>query len=151
VYAGTATNCLRFAASYDGHKPDEVGVVRAADSGTDPDQETVRPNLRLLGTTAANSESKGLAPFVWPMQAPRGATADEVHARAQAKANENAWKITAEGELDGAIYGHVLLTHTLVVVDGAGDTNDGTYYVDEVQHRFSLEGYREGFKLLRNA
>jgi hypothetical protein len=45
----------------------------------------------------------------------------------------------------------VLLTHTLVVVDGAGETYGGTYYVDEVQHRFSTDGYRQGFKLLRNA
>ncbi len=151
VYAGPETNCLRFAANYDGHKPDEVGIVRAAESGTDPDKDSFQPNLRVLGTTAANSESKGLKPFVWLMQAPGGATTDEARSRAQAKANENAWKIAAEGELDGAIYGHVLLTHVLVIVDGAGDTYDGTYYVDEVQHRFSLEGYREGFKLLRNA
>jgi hypothetical protein len=104
-----------------------------------------------LGPVPATSASRGLEPFVWRMQAPSGATADEVHSRAQAKANENAWKITAEGELDGALYGHVLLTHKLVVVDGAGETYGGTYYVDEVQHRFSMEGYREGFKLLRNA
>jgi len=151
VYAGAATNCLRFSAQYDGHKPDQVAVTRSAESGTDSDESVYSPNLQLLGTTAANSESRGLPPFVWRMQAPNGATADEVQSRAQAKANENAWKITAEGELDGALYGHVLLTHTLVVVDGAGDTNDGTYYVDEVQHHFSLEGYRQGFKLLRNA
>jgi hypothetical protein len=37
------------------------------------------------------------------------------------------------------------------VVDGAGETYGGRYYVDEVQHRFSTEGYRQGFKLLRNA
>jgi len=152
IYAGTATNCLRFSANYDGHKPDIVAVTRASES--DPqtnDDERYEPNLKLLGPVAANSASRGLEPFVWRMQAPSGGTADEAHARAQAKANENAWKIVAEGELDGAMYGHVLLTHVLVVVDGAGETYGGTYYVDEVQHRFSTDGYREGFKLLRNA
>jgi len=151
VYAGPATNCLRFSVQYDGHKPDEVAVMRAAESGTEAEEGRYTPDLRLLGTTAANSASRGLEPFVWRMQAPSGATSDEVQARAQAKANENAWKITADGELDGSLYGHVLLTHALVVVDGAGEENSGTYYVDEVQHRFSQEGYREGFKLLRNA
>jgi hypothetical protein len=151
VYAGPLTNCLSLAVEYDGHKPDEVAVMRAAESGTAAEEGRFSPDLRLLGTTAANSAARGLEPFVWRMQAPSGATTDEVHARAQAKANENAWKITANGELDGALYGHVLLTHTLVVVDGAGEENSGTYYVDEVQHRFSLDGYREGFKLLRNA
>jgi phage protein D len=151
VYAGNATNCLNFAAQYDGHLPDEVAVMRAAESGTEAEEGRYTPNLRLLGTTAASSAARGLQPFVWRMQAPAGATPDELHARAQAKANENAWKITANGELDGALYGHVLLTHALVVVDGAGEEYGGTYYVDEVQHRFSMDGYREGFKLLRNA
>jgi len=153
VYAGAATNCLRFAAQYDGHKPDVVAVTRAAEGGAgEPDdEEHYKPNLKLLGRVAADSASQGLKPFVWRMPAPSGGTADEAHARAQAKANENAWKVSAEGELDGAIYGHVLLTHALVVVDGAGETYGGTYYVDEVQHRFSTDGYREGFKLLRNA
>jgi phage protein D len=151
IYAGAATNCLRFSAQYDGHKPDIVAVMRAAESGTEAEEGRYESDMDPLGPVPATSASRGLEPFVWRMQAPSGATADEVHSRAQAKANENAWKITAEGELDGALYGHVLLTHKLVVVDGAGETYGGTYYVDEVQHRFSMEGYREGFKLLRNA
>ena len=85
------------------------------------------------------------------MQQPGGATLAEVQTRAQAKANELAWKITAEGELDGALYEHVLMTHKTVNVDGIGDYYGGTYYVDEVQHRFFAEGYRQKFKLLRNA
>ena len=32
----------------------------------------------------------------------------------------------------------------VAVVDGAGEENNGTYYVDEVQHQFSQDGYREG-------
>jgi len=152
LYAGSATNCLRFSAQYDGHKPDIVAMTRASESDPETnDDERFEPDLKLLGAVAANSASRGLEPFVWRMQAPSGGTADEAHARAQAKANENAWKIAAEGELDGAVFGHVLLTHALVTVDGAGETYGGTYYVDEVQHRFSTDGYREGFKLLRNA
>jgi hypothetical protein len=151
LYAGAATNCLRFAAQYDGHKPDEVAVMRAAESGAEAEEGRYRPKLRLLGSTPANSESRGLQPFVWRMQAPGGATTAEVQSRAQAKANENSWKISAEGDLDGVLYGHVLLTHALVPVDGAGETYGGTYYVDEVQHNFSLAGYRQGFKLVRNA
>lgn len=151
VYAGPATNCLRFSAKFDGHKPDQVIVTRAAEEGAEAEEDTYTTSLRLLGTSPATSESQGLDSFAWRMQAPSGGTAAELQSRAQAKANENAWKVVAEGELDGVLYGHVLLTHRLVVVDGAGETYGGTYYVDEVQHAFSLEGYREGFKLLRNA
>jgi phage protein D len=151
IYAGTATNCLRFSAKYDGHKPDEVAMTRAAESGSAAEESRLRPDLVALGKTPANSEGQGLKPFMWRMQFPHGATTAEAEARAQAKANENAWKVQAEGELDGALYGHVLLTHQVVPVDGAGSTFGGLYYVDEVQHKFSLDGYRLGFKLLRNA
>lgn len=151
LYAGADTNCLRFAAKYDAHKPDTVTVTRAAESGSAAEDARFRPNLAVLGKVPANSESQGLPQFNWRMQSASGSTAAEAQARAQAKANENSWKVSAEGELDGALYGHVLLTHQVVPVDGAGAAFSGRYYVDEVQHRFSLDGYRLGFKLLRNA
>jgi hypothetical protein len=85
------------------------------------------------------------------MSRPSGATLQEAKSRAQAKANEMAWKIEAEGELDGSLYGHVLLTHQLVGVYGVGDTHGGLYYVDRVTHLFAPDGYRQSFRLLRNA
>ena len=151
VYAGYSTNCLSFQTKFDGHKPDRVRVVRAADTGTDPEGEVYEPNLPLLGTTVADSESMGLESFEWSMNRPSGATRAEVDARAQAAANKNAWKIEATGELDGALYGAVLVTHKTVEVDGVGSTLGGKYYVDEVTHTFSPDGYRQRFKLLRNA
>ncbi len=151
VYAGPRTNCVRFAITHDGHMPDEVGVIRAAETGTEMEQETLVPDLTVLGRTAATSEAAGLVPFVWQLQRPAGSSLEEAIARAQARANENAWKLTAEGELDGTRYGHVLLTHKLVGVYGVGETYSGLYYVDSVSHAFSQTGYRQVFKLLRNA
>ena len=151
VYAGLTTNCLSFQVAHDGHKPDLVNVVRGADTGTEPETMELQPDLALLGSIAANSENMGLQPFKWSMNQPRGATRAEADSRAQAAVNKNAWKIVANGELDGALYGHVLLTHRTVEVDGVGSTYGGKYYVDEVTHKFSMDGYRETFKLLRNA
>ncbi len=151
VYAGAQTNCLRFSVAYDGHRPDEVGVIRAADTGTEMETETFSPDLTVLGRQAATSEDAGLVPFVWQLQRPAGGSLEEVRARAQAKANQNAWKVRADGELDGALYGHVLLTHKIVGVYGIGDTFSGLYYVDTVVHNFDQNGYRQAFKLLRNA
>jgi phage protein D len=151
VYAGGDSNCLRFTVNFDGHKPDQVRTVRAAEQGTNVDEQTVSPDLPLLGRQAADSSGAGLNPFVWTLPRPQGATAAEAQARAQARANDNAWKIVAEGELDGALYAHVLLTHNTVNVDGVGETHGGLYYVDEVQHTFNGQGYRQTFKLLRNA
>lgn len=151
VYAGLSTNCLSFSANYDGHKPDQVKLTRQAEQSTQVESKLFTPNLQQLGPVPATSTQAGLAPFVWCMEQPNGANAAEAEARAQAKANENAWKVIAEGELDGALYGHVLLTHKTVMVDGAGTTYGGLYYVSSVEHRFSTAGYRQRFKLLRNA
>ncbi len=151
VYAGESTNALGFAVSNDGHKPDAVSLTRAAEKGDRAESETLKPGMRLLGREAADSARLGLKPFTWAMQQSGGATLDEARARAQAKADEAAWKLVAEGELDGAIYGHVLVPFRTVVVDGVGDTYGGTWYVDEVKHVFSAEGYRQSFRLLRNA
>lgn len=151
TYAGSRTNCLRFSVTHDGHLPDRVGIMRAAETGTEVEQEALTPDLTLLGRHAATSEPAGLVPFVWQMQRPAGSSAEEARARAQAKANENAWKVKAEGELDGSLYGHVLLTHRPVGVYGVGQTYSGLYYVDTVSHVFNQDGYRQSFKLLRNA
>ncbi len=151
VYSGPRTNCLSFSVAHDGHRPDEVGVMRMAETGTEMEQETLKPDLTLLGKNAATSENSGLVPFAWQTQRPTGSSMEEARARAQAKANENAWKVKADGELNGSLYGHVLLTHKLVGVYGVGETYGGLHYVDTVTHSFAQEGYRQSFKLLRNA
>ncbi|TKB25861.1 hypothetical protein FCL47_12250 [Desulfopila sp. IMCC35006] len=151
AYMGERSNCLRISVQHDGHKPDEVTLVRAAETGTELEQESFTPNLTLLGREAATSGGMGLVPFNWQMSRPAGSSLEEARARAQAKANENAWKIIAEGELDGSLYGHVLLTNKLVGVYGIGDTYGGLYYVDKVTHVFAQTGYRQSFRLLRNA
>lgn len=151
VYKGERTNCLRFTVQHDGHKPDEIILVRAAATGTELEQESFVSDLPLLGDEAANSENMGLEPFAWQMPRPNGSSLEEAQARAQAKANENSWKIIADGELDGTLYGHVLLTHKPVGVYGVGETYGGLYYVDKVTHVFAQAGYRQSFRLLRNA
>lgn len=152
VYAGPETNCLSFKVNHDGHRPDIVRVARAIERGHEPDPYVARPRPDLfLGRRPLSSEKKGLEDFQWHLDRPMGASRAELERRAQAKADENAWKISAEGELDGTLYGHVLLTHVTVEVDGVGETYGGRYYVDEVTHHFDSEGYRQHFKLLRNA
>lgn len=151
VHAGRDTNCISFAARFDGHRPDQVRLQRAADRGTTLQEETVKSQLPLLGRSALDSAAAGLTPFVWMLAQPPGATAEAARALARARADENAWKIVAEGELDGALYEHVLLTHRTVGVDGVGSTHGGLYYVDRVRHVFNPSGYRQNFRLLRNA
>lgn len=151
VYSGPTTSCRQIGIEEDGHKPDMVGFEFAAPDNPAVIKEIVAPDLPLLGTTSAASASSGLADFVWMMNREAGATLEELRARALEKANENAMKIRATGELDGTLYGHVLLAGRTVQVDGMGERNSGVYYVDQVTHNFSQDGYHQAFVLLRNA
>jgi phage protein D len=151
VYAGRDTNCINFSLTDDGHLPDKVAYDIAAREGDQNESEEIEPDLELLGTTPATSADSGLGDFVWRLSRSGESTPEEAAARALAKANENAMKITATGELDGTLYGHVLRVGEPVGVDGIGRRYGGIYYVDTVNHRFDIDGYRQTFTLLRKA
>ncbi|MCU0572186.1 MAG: hypothetical protein MUF52_15410 [Syntrophobacteraceae bacterium] len=151
VYAGPDTNCISFNIQDDGHKPDRVAYQVAAETGTESPVEEVEPNLRVLGREPAVSSGAGLGDFVWRPHRQGVSDDTQMRAIAQQMANEQSMKIKVDGELDGSLYGHVLLTGQPVGVDGVGERYSGTYYVDAVTHRFDVNGYRAGFRLLRNA
>lgn len=153
VYAGSATNCLSWAMSDDAQKPDAVGFeIAPREEGADPVVEILTPDLPLLGTHATAEEGADLGtPSIWRISREGDEPEESTRARAQAAANENSFKIRASGELDGALYGHVLRAGHLVRVDGTGTRNGGLYYVDKVAHSFTPEGYRQKFELIRNA
>jgi len=151
VYAGRDTNCLRLNVRNDGHMPDSVTVDLASADDASVVSRTVTPDQPLLGTEPADSTSSGLGDFDWRMTRQGIANEEELVARAQHKANEQAMKIKAEGELDGSVYGHVLRVGEPVGVDGIGETYGGIYYVDTVDHLMDANGYKQTFTLMRNA
>lgn len=151
VQGGAATHCLNLDVEEDAQKPDAVGFDRAAEEGETPDSETLQPDQPALGRTRAGAEGADLGAHVWRMSRDGDAPAPEQAARAQALANQNEMKIRATGELDGSLYGYVLRPGRLVRVDGVGPRHNGLYYVDTVIHRFTGEGYRQSFELVRNA
>lgn len=151
VYAGTATNCFSFNLTDDGHQADQVAFDLAQTEGAGTDTETLAPDLPLLGNEPAESAGSGLRDFVWRMNRQGGMDSEETRARAQRKANDLSMKIKVDGELDGSLYGNVLRVAEPVGVDGVGERYGGTYYVDTVKHLFNMDGYRQSFRLLRNA
>lgn len=152
VYAGDATNCLSFNVRTDGHQPDAVAYDVPAESGSTSTQEIVYPDLKVLGTSHVDSLDAGLGEAIWKLSAEAGASAERMHAVALQKINDiDIHRVQAEGELDGTLYGHVLKPGLPVAVDGVGVTYNGIYYVDAVSHSFTSQGYRQKFKLLRNA
>lgn len=154
MYAGRASNGISFTANSDAHQPDAVAVEVPNDAGDGSREALVEPNLPVMGSTHAGSANRGLNPFVWRMSGQAGAEQDarRVESQAQQKANDaDLRRVQAEGELDGTLYGHVLLPGLPVAVDGVGGRLSGIYYVDSVTHSFNPQGYRQRFRLLRNA
>ena len=153
VYAGRDTNCRTFNLEDNADSPDEVQADLAPrEEGSTPEVVNVTPDEPVLGTTPAAAEGSDLgAPSVWRVGAEGDETVEERTARAQALVNEHAFKLRGTGELDGSLYGHVLLPGGLVSVDGAGPRYGGLYYVDKVAHAFNSENYVQTFELMRNA
>lgn len=151
VYAGEDTSATRFMVRDDGHQADRVTFDRAETSGSGTLSETLEPDLPLLGNEAATGAGSGLPEFAWRMSRQGEMSEDEWRARTQRRANELSLRVKGEGELDGSLYGHVLRIGEPVGVDGVGERYGGIWFVDTVRHRFSSEGYRQSFKLLRNA
>jgi len=152
IYAGNDTNCLSLSVRADGHQADAVAYDAPADSGDATTTETIYPDLPLLGSSHADSANAGLEDFVWRMSAQAGADAERLRTLALQKANDlDIHRIQGEGELDGTLYGHVLLPGLPVGVDGIGEWMAGIYYVDSVAHSFTANGYRQRFRVLRNA
>ncbi|MCB4768051.1 hypothetical protein LGR54_05500 [Ancylobacter sp. Lp-2] len=153
VYAGRSTNCLALDITDDGQRPDAVRFDHAPQTeGAKPVVETVKPDVRALGLSPVADEGASLGtPSVWRVSKEGDETEEELRARAQALVNEHSFRIRANGEIDGSLYGHVLKPGRTVTVDGVGARYGGTYFADKVVHRFAPEGYRQQFELMRNA
>ena len=153
VYAGRATNCLSLEIVDDGQRPDAVRFDHAPqEEGAEPVTETVTADVPPLGSTPVADEGASLGtPSVWRVSREGDETEEELRARAQALVNEHSFRIRANGELDGSLYGHVLRAGLTVSVDGTGGRYGGTYFVDTVVHHFNPDGYRQQFELMRNA
>jgi hypothetical protein len=152
VYAGRSGNTISINVTADAHQPDAVAFDLPAESGDGSSEVVVEPDLPVMGRERAGNPEAGLAPFVWRMSGSAGTSEAVLRAKALQKANDaDLHKIQAEGELDGTLYGHVLLPGLPVGVDGTGTRLAGLYYVDSVTHTFNANGYRQRFRLLRNA
>jgi phage protein D len=151
VYAGDAANCLSCSVTADGHAPDAVGFDVADPSDQTSRRVVVTPEGSVLGREPASSAGRALKDFVWQLSREGAADEEELRAKAQRRADELSMQVKAEGELDGAAYAHVLRVGEPVLLDGIGERFSGRYYVDTVDHRFSPNGYRQRFRLLRNA
>jgi hypothetical protein len=70
--------------------------------------------------------------------------------RGLAASSSSSDAMTATGALDALRYGGVLRARRLTSVRGAGATNDGLYYVQQVTHRIQRGEYKQSFTLKRD-
>ena len=83
--------------------------------------------------------------------AKNGASSDlEMTALCQGLFHRAEWFVTAEGEVAGNFYAHVLVPRATVTIKGVGETYSGVYYVNHVTHVFSGNGYMQRIKVKRN-
>ena len=75
----------------------------------------------------------------------------EMTALCQGLLHEAEWFVMAEGEIAGNQYAHVLKPHGTVTIKGVGETYSGVYYVTQVTHTFTPNGYTQFFRAKRNA
>lgn len=75
----------------------------------------------------------------------------EMTALCQGLYHQGEWFVTGEGEVNANQYAHVLKPRGTVTVKGIGETYSGIYYVTQVTHRITTEGYTQNFKVKRNA
>ncbi len=151
VAGGAAATCTSFTVAADGHRPEAVAVQLCAATGTEAVEHVIRSALPLLGARPAVGADVGLPGFVWRLRHLPAIDEQELVARARGAAEEQSMRVRAQAQIDGTRYGHVLRVGEPVQVTGAGDRFSGAYYVDEVTHRLTAEGYRQSATLLRNA
>lgn len=149
VNSGESTNVNFFNARFDMIKPAQAAASTLdIESQSDQKGESTEQSLKPLGkggTVAANRPRKVLI-------AQTGVTSTaELQTYAQGVVDETSFAITAEGELNTVSYGSILAAKKSVNVRGAGRQFSGVYYVEKVLHTFTGEGYRQKFRLRRNA
>jgi hypothetical protein len=149
VHLGQLTNVRSFTARHEMLRP-----TAASASGVDARTVARQP----AEARAAQSKPLGRRPLL-NGDRPRAtllrvggpSRTGELQTLAQATADRSSWAVTAEGELETALYGDVLEAGSTVLVRGAGPTFSGTYLVERVLHKIQGEDASQHFTLRRNA
>jgi phage protein D len=123
-----------------------------------------RVNKEVLDATADTSEDDALgantpdtylAPGMDPAVVFIGQTVTtgtpEMTALCQGLFQRGSWFVTGEGEVSANQYGSVLKPRATVTIKGVGETYSGVYYVTHVTHSFKPDGYKQQFRVKRNA
>jgi hypothetical protein len=148
VNLGPATNVNSFQARFDMLRPAHAAAKNVDIHARDQQSaELDSPADKSLGSTSTVTDKARTVLLDGTGLAQTG----ELQTAAQAEVDRSAWAITAEGDVNTVAYGDVLRAKRPVEVRGAGLQFSGTYYVEQVRHTFTGDGYTQHFSLRRNA
>ena len=142
------TNVNRFSLEVNALTPTNVTMFQVDRTNKEILEETASAGQqKALGAIrAADVLPPGMAPgrVYVSMNAATGAA--EMGTLCQELFHQAEWFVTAEGEIDGKRYNHVLKPHGTVTIKGVGATYSGVYYVTHVTHTFTPKGYTQFFR-----
>jgi phage protein D len=138
VNLGPATNVNSFDARFDMLKPATVTAKNVDVHVRDQqDANSDNPEDKQLGDSSTVADTSRQVLLGGTGLAQTG----ELQTAAQAEVDRSSWAITAEGDVNTVAYGEVLRAKRPVEVRGAGLQFSGTYYVEQVLHTFTGDGY----------
>jgi phage protein D len=153
VHFGTDTNVVRFSIEVNALTPTKVAMYQVDRTRKEVLETVIEAGQQtVLGaSSAADLLKKGMSLGQVYVSMNAVANPAEMRALCQELFHQAAWFVTAEGEVDGKRYDHVLKPRETVTIKGVGATYSGVYYVTHVTHTFTPKGYTQVFRVKRNA
>ena len=153
VHFGSETTVNRLSLTVNALSPANVAMFQI-DRNT---KEVLEAEATASEQTAlgADDAASHLGPGMNPAKVFVGRTAatgtPEMTALRRELYHQGEWFVAGEGEIEANQYGHVLKSRQTVTIRGIGETYSGVYFVSHVTHIFTDDGYRQIFKVKRNA
>ncbi len=153
AHFGNDTNISFFQASLNALRPTIVGMYHI-DAMTKEIRSVTIDSIeqKQLGQTLSSELiPSGVQPTRRFVKQATANSQQEMEALCQALYDEAEWLLKAKGEIISNLYQDVLKARELVTIKGVGRTYSGTYYVTNVRHNFTQDGYTQHFEARKNA
>lgn len=152
AHFGTQTTLNKFNIEVNALAPSNVAMYQIDRANKETMESSIdSSNQTALGSMDSNGLlAVGMDPAKNYIARNGAASSPEMDALCQGLYHRSEWFVTAEGEVDANLYGHVLVPRATVTIKGIGETHSGIYYVSHVNHVFYSSGYLQKVKVKRN-
>lgn len=152
AHFGTQTTLSRFTLEVNALSPSNVAMFQVDRLNKETLEVTIESSAQtaLGNTDAASIASSEAGPAVHYIAKNGAGSSTEMSAICQGLYHMSEWFVTAEGEVDGSLYNHVLFPRGTVTIKGIGENYSGVYYLSHVTHVFYPGGYIQRIKVKRN-